>query len=143
MLDETLRRRLEDAAARAFAGHSIAAAYAHGSRVSGRARPASDLDIAYCLTSRAEAAPLPLRDELAIAGTIAEAIGLDVDLRSLRDAPLEFRGRVLEDGCRIYEGDPVERVTLERDTLSRYHDYEFEFAAMHELRLKSLASRAG
>jgi len=56
-----------------------------------------------------------------------------------RDAPLELRGRVLEDGGRIYSGDAARRVALERHTLSRYHDYKAEYAAMHERRLRATA----
>lgn len=141
MLDAGLLGRLEEAAARAFAGLPVAAAYAYGSRVSGRPRPDSDLDVGYRLTSRAGGAALPLASELQVAAVMSEAIGLEVDLRSLDEAPLELRGRVLEEGRRIHDGDPVERVAFERNTLARYHDYKSEFAAMHELRFKSVARR--
>jgi predicted nucleotidyltransferase len=141
MLDPSLVARLKEVAARAFAGRSVAAAYVHGSRASGRPRPTSDLDIAYRMIASAGRTVLPLSDELAVAGVMSDAIGLEADLGSLGDAPLDVRGRILEEGCRIYDGAPEERVAFERDTLSRYHDYKAEFLAMHELRLKTLASR--
>jgi hypothetical protein len=48
---------------------------------------------------------------------------------------------VLEEGVRVYSGDDVERVGLERDTLSRYHDYKDVFLLMHEIRLRQTAGR--
>ncbi len=37
--------------------------------------------------------------------------------------------------------DLVARVGLERDTLSRYHDYKAEFEEMHEIRLRRIAEK--
>jgi predicted nucleotidyltransferase len=142
MLNRSLHARLQHVAAAAFAGRPVACVYAHGSRVSGRPRANSDLDLAYWMTPASGQTALPLEDELALAGRSAEMIGVEVDLRSLGEASLEFRGRVLEDGLRIYEGEPVARVAFERNTLARYHDYKIEFGIMHELRLKSLAARS-
>ena len=68
-------------------------------------------------------------------------MGLEVDLRNLAEAPLELRGRVLEDGVRVYSGDDVARVELERELLGRYHDYKDVFQRMHEVRLRALAAR--
>src|SRR5262245_39585765 len=60
---------------------------------------------------------LSLREEQALATELSDVVGHDVDLRNLGDAPLELRGRVLEEGVRIFSGDDVERVGLERDLL--------------------------
>ena len=49
--------------------------------------------------------------------------------------------RVLEEGVRIYSGDDVRRVGLERDLLGRYHDYKEVFERMHAERLRALAAR--
>ena len=84
---------------------------------------------------------LPLREELRLASALSDAVGLEVDLRNLANASLELRGRVLEEGVRIYSGDDVARVELERDLLGRYHDYKDVFQRMHEVRLRALASR--
>jgi hypothetical protein len=48
---------------------------------------------------------------------------------------------VLEDGVRIYTGDPARRVALERSVLSRYHDYKHEYRLMHEMSLRRVATR--
>ncbi len=62
-----------------------------------------------------------------------------MDLRDLGEAPLELRGRVLEEGIRIYCSDEVARVNLERDLLGCYHDCKPAFERMHEQRLKAFA----
>jgi predicted nucleotidyltransferase len=125
----------------AFAGRDVIAAYAYGSRVSGRPRPDSDLDVGYYLRGYRRSAALPLGEDLKLASALSAAVGLEVDLRNLAEAPLELRGRVLEEGVRVYSGDDVERVALERETLGRYHDYKDVFQAMHALRLRRTAER--
>jgi hypothetical protein len=59
----------------------------------------------------------------------------------LAEAPLEFRGAVLEEGIRVYSGDESLRVDLEADLLSRYHDYKDVFRRTHKERLAALAAR--
>jgi predicted nucleotidyltransferase len=140
-MDEAQIHRLREAAERAFAGHNVLAAYVYGSRISGRPRPDSDLDVGYYLDRSTGCEPLPLRIEMELAGSLSGAAGFTVDLRDLGDAPLELRGRVLEEGMRIYSGDPERRVALERDLLGRYHDYKDVFRNMHEIRLKQTAAR--
>jgi predicted nucleotidyltransferase len=132
---------LRAAAARAFQGRPVLVAYAFGSRVSGRPRPASDLDVGYYLHGYRRGDSLPLREELRMADELAQALGLEVDLRNLGDAGLELRGRVLEEGTRIFSADDVARVALERDLLARYHDYKDVFRHMHEVRLQRVATR--
>lgn len=140
-MDPTLIEALRAAAERLFRGGAVLAAYAHGSRVSGRPRAESDLDVGYYLEGYRTGRCLSLREELRLASALSDAVGLTVDFRNLAEAPLELRGRVLEDGVRVYSGDDVARVELERDTLGRYHDYKATFARMHETRLRALAAR--
>jgi predicted nucleotidyltransferase len=140
-MDVTLVTRLRAAAERLFRTGPVLAAYAYGSRISGCPRPTSDLDIGYYLQGYRLGQVLPLREELRLASALSDDVGLEVDLRNLADAPLEVRGRVLEEGVRIYSGDDVARVELERDLLARYHDYKEVFQRMHETRLRALAAR--
>jgi predicted nucleotidyltransferase len=137
---EDLIARVRRAVESLFPRHGILAAYAYGSRVAGRALPDSDLDIGYYLP-RAARDSLPLAEEMLLAVDLSRELGCEVDLRYLGDAPLELRGKVLEEGVRVYSGDDVERVGLERDTLSRYHDYKDVFLRMHEVRLRQTAER--
>ena len=139
-MNEDMLRETKRAARTAFAGTRVFLAYAYGSRIIGRARPESDLDIGYYLTGGPEGAPLPLHDEMVLAERLSRGTGMEVDLRNLGAAPLELRGRVIEEGIRIFCSDERARVHLESGLLSRYHDYKPMFAAMHETRLAALAS---
>ncbi len=140
-MDPALLAWLRAAAERLFPARGVLAAYAYGSRVAGRPRPGSDLDVGYYLIGFRSGERLSLRAELSLAAELSDALGVDVDLRDLAEAPLELRGRVLEEGTRIYSGDDVGRVALERDLLGRYHDYKEVFRHLHELRLRQLAAR--
>jgi predicted nucleotidyltransferase len=133
--------RLRAAAQRVLSGTRVLVAYAHGSRVAGRPRPESDLDVGYYLKGYREGETLSLREELGLEAALSEAAGADLDLRNLAEAPLELRGRVLEHGVRIFSADDPERVALERYLLAHYHDYKETFRRMHEIRLRELARR--
>jgi uncharacterized protein len=133
---------LADAAVAAFAGTSVFVAYAYGSRLWGVARPDSDLDVGYYTLPLADGLGLPVPTELRLADLLAEAAGVEVDLRCLANAPLGLRGRALVEGRRVYSCDEVARVNLERDLLSRYLDYKPKLEAMRELRFAALAERA-
>lgn len=140
-VDTSLLVKLRATAAALFADRRILAAYAYGSRVSGQPRPDSDLDVGYYPTGYLRGESLPVREEMILASRLSEALDMEVDLRDLAAAPLELRGRVLEEGVRIFSGNDVERVGLERDLLGRYHDYKETFRLMHEIRLKRIAER--
>jgi predicted nucleotidyltransferase len=133
--------RVTHAAPRVFAGHGVLVAYAFGSRVSGRPRPDSDLDVGYYRVPDAGRAPFDMATEMRLAQALSDAAGLAVDLRGLDGAPLDLKGRVLETGVRVYSGDDAGRVRLERELLARYHDYKAEFQLMHERRLRAVAER--
>jgi predicted nucleotidyltransferase len=139
MIDDELIARLRQASGRAMPELGILAAYVHGSRVAGRPRTDSDLDVGYFVEGFAGGRRLPVEVELALSLALSDAVGVDVDLRNLDDAPLELRGRVIEGGIRIHSGDDVRRVALERETLGRYHDYKDVFRQMHEIRLRRIA----
>jgi predicted nucleotidyltransferase len=140
-MDAGLLHRLRASATAVFRESAVLVAYAHGSRVAGRPRPESDLDVGYYLAPHRSRATLPLREEMRLASALSEAMGFEVDLRSLADAPLELRGRVLEEGIRIYSANEADRVALECFILARYHDYKDAFRGMHEVRLRELARR--
>jgi len=140
-MDTILVQRLRAAAGRLFPGSPLLAAYAYGSRISGRPRPASDVDVGYYLKGYRTGQLLSIRDELHLVSALSDAVELEVDLRNLAGAPLELRGRVLEEGVRVFSGDDVARVELERDLLTRSHDYKDAFQRMHEVRLRALAAR--
>jgi len=140
-MDDVFLSRLRVAAGALFVGRRILAAYAFGSRVSGEPRADSDLDVGYYPTGYLVVESLPVKEEMVLASQLSEALSLEVDLRNLAEAPLELRGRVLEEGVRIFSGNDVDRVGLERDLLARYHDYKETFRRMHEIRLRRTAER--
>lgn len=140
-MDDLDKARVLEAGGRVFGPSPVFLAYAYGSRVNDTSRPDSDLDIGYYLVGFPARRDLSIRDEMLLSADLSAAIGLNVDLRDLGQAPLELRGRALEQGIRIYCCDEVARVNLERDLLGRYHDYKEEIAQMHRMRLQQFARR--
>jgi len=140
-MDAELILKVKAAAVVVFAGRPILAAYAHGSRVAGRPHDSSDLDIGCFLLPDHSERGLSIAEEMAMAGELSNKLGLEVDLRILDGTSLEVRGRVIEEGVRVYSGNDELRVGLERSTLSFYHDYKDVFRRMHEVRLEAKAKR--
>jgi len=138
-MEPTLISGLRKAAAAHFTECGVLAAYAYGSRVAGSPRPDSDLDVGYYPLPGSQG--LPLQAEMLLAAKLTEALGVDIDLRNLAEAPLELRGAVLEDGVRVFSSNEELRVDLEAGLLSRYHDYKDIFRRLHEEHLASLAAR--
>lgn len=114
--------RLREAASRAFADVGVTVAYAYGSRIAGRPRPDSDLDVAVLVPEGSMRDPL--RAER-LANRLAEALGdgPDLDVRLLNDMPLALQGRIITEGRRIYEGDAERRVEFETATRRLYFDF--------------------
>lgn len=139
MAEAQLIEDIRRAAGEVLPGTGIFLAYAFGSRVEGSPLPDSDLDIGYYLEGHLENACLPIKAEMLLAVRLSDALGYEVDFRNLGLAPLELRGRVLEDGERVYCSDQERRVNLERDLLGRYHDCKPMFEAMHRQRLAGFA----
>lgn len=83
-------------------------AYIHGSRVTGGARPDSDVDVAAWFGRAVDPwqVPMPAR----------------VDLLVLDDAGLELAGRVAQDGVLLLDDDPPTRVAWQADRSKRYLD---------------------
>jgi predicted nucleotidyltransferase len=141
MLEVGRLKQLKHAAEHLFGTKGVLAAYAFGSQLVGRPRPDSDLDIGYYLDEYQRGASLSIAEEMDLATKLSSDVGFSVDLRNLASAPLELRGRVLEEGVRIYSGNAAARVGLERELLARYHDYKEIFEQMHATRLRVVAER--
>lgn len=108
--------------ARVFRRHPVEFAYAFGSRVSGRARDSSDLDLAAFFSpslSRRERERLRLR----VLGELCSAAGLErVDLVVLNDAGPLLAFRVTASGKVIFSRDELARVRFEARAMARYYD---------------------
>ena len=127
------------ACAAVFPGTRVFLAYAHGSRVQGVPRPESDLDIGYYLDG-VRSPPLSITEEMLLADRLSRRLAVDVDLRNLGRAPLEWRARVLEQGCRLYCTNEPARVALERDLMSRWFDERPRLDRIHAERLTNFAT---
>ena len=123
-----------------FDGTPVLLAYAYGSRVKGTATARSDLDLGEYADRASGAAPLPVRDEMMLADRLSRQLGVDVDLRNLGTAPLEWRAAVLREGVCVYSRDERVRVELERETLLRWFDEQPRFQQFHESRLNAFAA---
>jgi predicted nucleotidyltransferase len=119
-----------------FRGTPVFLAYAYGSRIEGGASAGSDLDIGYYL---ATPAAWSIAEEMTLADRLSRRLDVEVDLRNLGQAPLEWRARVLERGRRLHCTDETARVALERDVMVRWFDEQPRLRRFHEERLASFA----
>lgn len=79
---------------------NLLAIYAFGSRISGTARPDSDLDLAVLVAGYAD--PLTL---FALAGDLADVAGCAVDLLDLRAASTVMQYQIITTGERWWQQD--------------------------------------
>ena len=138
---ELLIERLREAARRVFDGTAVFLAYAHGSRIHGRPRPHSDLDVAYYAGGYPHAQALPLKEELSLSVALSDAVGMEVDLRPFAAAPLAMRGRLLEQGVRLYCCDEVSRVNLEGDLMTEWLEWKPIYHRLCEAFLERVSQR--
>jgi len=133
--------RLREILPQALATHPITAAYVFGSVARGTATPMSDVDIALVTEPITQSSYDQPKLELGIqagiedaaravarpAGTEADAgapIELpEIDVRIINNAPLTVRGRILQEGLLVYEGDHQARVGYAVATRKRYFDF--------------------
>ncbi|MBI4513706.1 MAG: nucleotidyltransferase domain-containing protein [Gemmatimonadetes bacterium] len=101
----------------------VAAAYAYGSRVGGRALPLSDLDLAFVLAAGAARDDALFAERLA--ARLASELGTaaEIDAHVAEDLPLPVRGRIVTQGVLVYERDPARRVEFETSTRRLYFDF--------------------
>jgi predicted nucleotidyltransferase len=103
---------------------AVRVAYLFGSRVTGRARPDSDLDLAV-LFDRDLDATARLRATLDVIGLLTDALGVlgeRADILDLRQAGSGVGFRAIREGRRVIERDPVERLRIEVRIARQYDD---------------------
>lgn len=109
----------------------VAVAYVYGSAARGRPTPLSDLDVAVL--------PMPgvepgrrARLQRHLMAVLERAVpGRVVEVRFLDELPVAVRGRVVTEGVRLCERDPVVRVREEVKARMAYHDFlPFERAGL-------------
>jgi predicted nucleotidyltransferase len=133
-IDPSLTAKLRDALSR---GPPLRLAVLFGSQVTGRARPGSDFDVGILPVDL----ELPLRDELALAVSLSEVTGTEVDLVRLdTDDPLLHREIALH-GVGLFEAEPNAFSTYRANAISRWIVFD-EIIAPHRARfLLRLAGR--
>ena len=103
--------------------YPVDVAYVYGSVARGTVTPFSDVDVALVLSESLppyERLNLEFEIEAAIEDT-AGLVGLDV--RAINEAPLLVRGRIVQEGMRLYEREHARRVAFEVYTRKRYFDF--------------------
>lgn len=97
----------------------VVVAYLFGSRATGRQHEASDADIGLLVDRH-----LGLLERERLSDRLAQALGVsDVDVVVLEEAPLELRGRVVQEGRLMFSADEPRRVSFEARTRSEYFDF--------------------
>lgn len=115
--------QLSDQLVERLARAGVAAVYLFGSRAKGTHTPVSDADVAVLMPQGSRR--LTLAERSSLANAFADELGApDADLVVLNEAPLELRGRVVQEGRPLYRADEPGRVRFEVDTLSRWLDVE-------------------
>ena len=106
-----------------LAQYPVEVAYVYGSVARGTVTPFSDVDVALVLSEK----PPPYERmmlEFEIEAAIEDASGLrGLDVRAINEAPLMARGKVVQEGIRLYERDRARRVDFEVQTRKRYFDF--------------------
>jgi predicted nucleotidyltransferase len=132
-----IRRTLADALTGADRG--VASAYLFGSVAEGRSHRESDVDVGVLLDRDvfpSDAARFDAR--LRLIGQLSAALGRDVDVVVLNDAPPQFARRVVTTGDRFVEHDAAADRAFRRLTLSRAADLEPFLKRMRAIKLASL-----
>lgn len=107
---------------------AVMLAYLHGSVAEGCPLPDSDIDVALVLRPDHGLSPYQrMLLELDIGAEIEAACGwheMQLDVRSINDAPIMAQGTVVTEGVCVYARDEEFRVDWETLTRKRYFDFE-------------------
>lgn len=130
-VDEQLSQHLREV--------GLVAAWLFGSRARGDAREDSDADVA--VLCRVRGAPPSLMVQGGLTLQFGDALGVPrVDLVVLDIAPLDLRGRILQEGVLLWSDDEPARVRFTVETLSRYHDARPAIEAQDRAFLAAIAA---
>jgi predicted nucleotidyltransferase len=114
-----MRNEVSEEAGHVLREAGVKVAYLFGSTATGRARQGSDVDIAVLLDGE-----IGLLEQEVLADRLARGMKVaEVDLLVLDRAPLELRGRVIQEDHPIYSSDEPRRMEFEVRTRSEYFDF--------------------
>ena len=115
--------RLREVVPSVLSQYPVDVAYVYGSVARGTVTPFSDVDLALVVSK--ELPPYErMMLEFEIEAAIEDASGTKgLDVRAINAAPLMVRGKVVQEGIRLYERDRARRVAFEVQTTKRYFDF--------------------
>jgi predicted nucleotidyltransferase len=118
------RAAIVDELTRYFANREdVVAAYLFGSIARGEGRESSDADVAMLLRDGRPEVIADFDRVFEIQEELAGRLGRDVDVVVMNDAPLDLLHRVLRDGVRLLDRDPLERMEFELQARTQYFDF--------------------
>ena len=119
-MDGDLDARIADCVVANTGG--VAAVYLFGSIARGDDTPSSDVDIA--ILYKEPPPRTPDGQPYALEGALERALGRNVDLVVLNQAPVDLRSRVLRDGRLVLDADRSARIAYEVRTRNEAFDLE-------------------
>jgi predicted nucleotidyltransferase len=126
------------------AQEDVLAGYLFGSQSTGKARPASDVDVAVLLKEADSLARFDRR--LRLIDEVSDLCGREADVIVLNDAPLILQHQILKQGRLLYERDRMARVAFEVNAGKVYADLQpqrefFRQALFREIKEVGLGGR--
>jgi len=128
---------LEDLAA-VIAGYPVVFAYLFGSVARELDRPDSDVDVAVYFEPDLDAGER-FKQALRLGVDLERALGREVDVVDLGDAPLRLAGRILTERVVIVGMERPERVRYETELFRRYIDAEYHARRLDAELLSAMA----
>ena len=134
-------RPLDDSLVASLTDHEgVVSAYLFGSEAAGRAHRESDVDVGVLLDRHVYPRAVDrFEARLRLAGRLQAAIGREVDLVILNDAPPQLVRHIMTGGRRLMLADPVLDHVHLRTTLSRAADLEPFLRRTRAVKLAALA----
>jgi predicted nucleotidyltransferase len=101
----------------------VVAAYLFGSVARGDARATSDVDVGVLLARGEPETAADYDPVFRLQEELADCLGREVDVVVMNGAPLDLLHRVLRDGVRVHDGDPLARMEFELRVRTQYFDF--------------------
>ncbi len=103
--------------------NDVLAAYLFGSVARGEDHAASDVDVGVLLRAGKPAAIVDFDVVFAMQDELEERLGCHVDVVVMNGAPLDLLHRILRDGARLLDREPLLRMEFELQARTQYYDF--------------------
>ena len=141
MLRDEIIATLESNLPLACESMDVVAVYLYGSVARDEGREDSDIDVGVFLKGEEAGLASWPPAEVVLEERLSRSTGLPIEVHVLNSAPLEFSGRVLEEGVLVFSGDEVARVRLEVAIRGQYLDFKPRIEQLHKMRLAAFAEK--